>query len=56
MWAQDENGQDLSGLVVALQQLPAASASPTNPAALTFRCDAEAAMAGNCLPGSYNLT
>ena len=53
--AQDSSGNDLSGVIVSLSQLPASVRSlPLD--AMVFNCDPVAVMQGHCLPGSYNLT
>ena len=53
--AKDSAGKDLSSLIISLNNIPS-SASSLRQDAMSFSCDPTAAMAGNCLPGSYNLT
>jgi len=53
--ARDSSGNDISGVVVSLNQLPlTAMTLPLE--AMVFNCDPPSAMQGNCLPGIYNIT
>ena len=57
VWAQDADGHDLSGTLVALQLEPGdGSGGGGGGGGFVLGCDNEMAAGGLCLPGSYNMT
>lgn len=59
VWAQDQLGNDVSGGILSVQEVPVGAPAEdpaTNTTLLRLGCDVYRATQGRCLPGQYNLT